>query len=188
MVLFKIFLNEFKDLLVAYIPLFLEVPGGDLPQICHLQDQVQIVMIVIINHLVQLCDVWVIESGPQLYLIVYFVHVVDHLHFSVCVISDGSLLPQSWLVHHFHCKLSNVLHICHAVCSFSGLLLILLISFFLLLLFVSISRLSLAVLLLLLLQKALLFLDLMKLLKLCLAKTNDSLDFAKTSTANVIAD
>ena len=54
MILLQVCLHEFKNRFTADISLLLEIPGCDLSQVCHLKNQVKIVVIVIIDHLIQL--------------------------------------------------------------------------------------------------------------------------------------
>jgi hypothetical protein len=58
--LFKVGLNEVIYSLATDISLNRKVPVGYLTEVSHLQNQVQVVVIVVIYHFVQLCDVRVV--------------------------------------------------------------------------------------------------------------------------------
>ena len=71
--IFEIPFDEVIDLFFSHIALLLEVPSCNLAQVCHFKDEVQIVMIIVVNHLVQLGDVWMIQLRPELNLCVHLV-------------------------------------------------------------------------------------------------------------------
>ena len=88
-------------------------------------------------------------------------------------------------MHHLHCKDCNIVHVCNII------LIICLYQIYLFLyvfhLFISIFP-RLVILFLLIFRKAFLLLDLMQLLKLCLAQPYHSFHLAKTSSTYVIAN
>lgn len=63
--IFEIPLDKVIDLFISHIALLLEVPSCDLAQVGHFKDEVQIVMIIVVNHLIELGDVWVIQLRPE---------------------------------------------------------------------------------------------------------------------------
>ena len=50
--IFEIGFHSVKYLLISHVTLLLEVPICDLTHVCDLQDQIQVIMIVIVDHLV----------------------------------------------------------------------------------------------------------------------------------------
>lgn len=64
--LIKIGLNEVEDGLVANIALLLEIPASYLSKVCKFKYQVKVVVIVVVDHLVEFCDVGMVELGPDL--------------------------------------------------------------------------------------------------------------------------
>ena len=48
-----------------------------------------------------------VQLSPDLYFVLYFVEVVNHLHFSVGVVPDSSLAFERWLMHNLHSELSE---------------------------------------------------------------------------------
>lgn len=61
-------------------------------------------MLLCIDDLKHLDDVGVSQCGPELYLVIHFVEAVNHLHLALAGVSDGPLLHQHRLMHHFHRK------------------------------------------------------------------------------------
>ena len=106
---FEIVLHEIEYRIVVLVALLLEVPDSDLTEISKLDDQVQVVMVVVIDHLVKLCDVRVVKLRPDLNLVVHLIEIVDHLHLALLVVSDRSLASQCWFVHHFHREFCNLI-------------------------------------------------------------------------------
>ena len=162
MVFLQVLLHEVESLLILNISFLFEVPGRYLAKVSHLKNQIQIVMVVIVDHLVKLGNVWMVQLGPQLDLIVDLVKIIYHLHLALGIVPDGSFPFQGGLVHHLHGKFSHILHIIHA---HYVIILHITIIVFLFLLFLIGAILFLAILFLLLLL-SLQFLSLVKLLEL----------------------
>jgi len=62
-------------------------------------------MRLIIDHFEQFGYVGMIKLSPNFNLLLNFIVVMDHLHLSFCIITNGSFTFKRWLVHYFHCKL-----------------------------------------------------------------------------------
>ena len=102
--IFEIRLHKVVDCFAPHVPLLLEIPRSDLAKIGHLKDQVQVVMVVVVDHFVELGDIRVVQLSPKLNLCVHLVQVVDHLHCAGSIVPDGSFSLQSRLMHHLHRK------------------------------------------------------------------------------------
>ena len=50
-----------------------------------------------------------IELGPEFNLIVNFIEVIDHLHFSVFIVANGAFSFQCRLMHHLHGKFDELI-------------------------------------------------------------------------------
>lgn len=57
-------------------------------------------MLISVYQLIQLYEEGMVDATPELYLVVDFVQVVDHLHRPSVVISQGALFDECGLVHH----------------------------------------------------------------------------------------
>lgn len=73
--------------IVLDVELLFVVPGGDLAHVGQLEDQVDVVVVVGVDELEELDDVFVVELGPDLDFIVDFVEVVYHEHLAAFVVS-----------------------------------------------------------------------------------------------------
>jgi hypothetical protein len=116
-VLLQVTLDKVEYALGAHVTLLFKVPGRNLSQVRNFEDQVQVVVRVVINHLVKLGNVRMVQLGPYLNLHIDLVQVVYHLHFASSVVADGALSLQRRLMHHFHCELSNFIRVhlgCHS--------------------------------------------------------------------------
>ena len=116
--IFEVSLHKTVDRFAPHVPLLLEIPGRDLAKVGHLEDQVQVVVVVVIDHFVELGDVRVVQLRPKLDLRVHLVQVVDHLHCAGAIIPDSPFSLQSWLMHHLHREFDELLfRICSTTLS-----------------------------------------------------------------------
>ena len=106
--IFEIRLHKAVDRLAPHVPLLLEVPRSDLAKVGHLKDQVQIIVVVVVDHFVELGDIRMVQLSPKLNLCVHLVQVVDHLHCAGTIVPDGPFSLQSRLMHHLHCKFNEL--------------------------------------------------------------------------------
>ena len=98
---------KFKHLFIEFISFNLIIPHSNLTHVSQFKDKVQIVMLIIINHLKKLCDIRMIKLRPNLNFSNNLIHIVYHMHFSFGIVPNSSFSSQCRFMHDFHGKFSS---------------------------------------------------------------------------------